>query len=29
MKGAYWKAGEGLFVRACRDRITGNGFKLI
>ena len=26
--GAYRKAGEGLFIRACSDRIRGNGFKL-
>ncbi|GAB0180294.1 triadin [Grus japonensis] len=28
LKGAYRKAGEGLFTRACRDRTRGNGFKL-
>jgi len=28
LKGAYKKAGEGLFMRACSDRIRGNGFKL-
>jgi len=28
-KGAYRKAGEGLFTRACRDRTRGNGCKLI
>ena len=28
LKGAYKKAGEGLFTRACRDRTRGNGFKL-
>ena len=27
-KGAYRKAGEGLFTRACSDRTSGNGFKL-
>jgi len=27
-KGAYKKAGEGLFTRACSHRTTGNGFKL-
>ena len=27
-KGAYRKAGEGLFTRACSDRTRGNGFKL-
>ena len=27
-KGAYKKAGEGLFTRACSDRTRGNGFKL-
>ena len=27
-KGAYKKAGEGLFTRACSDRPRGNGFKL-
>ncbi|KAK4825565.1 hypothetical protein QYF61_000153 [Mycteria americana] len=27
-KGAYKKAGEGLFTRACSDRARGNGFKL-
>ena len=26
--GAYRKAGEGLFIRACSDRISENGFKL-
>jgi len=25
--GAYKKATEGLFTRACSDRTTGNGFK--
>ena len=25
---AYRKAGEGLFIRAGNDRMTGNGFKL-
>ena len=28
MKGDYWKAGEGLFIRACSDRTRGNSFKL-
>ena len=28
LKGAYRKAGEGLFIRAGRDRMRGNGFKL-
>ncbi|PKU36306.1 reverse hypothetical protein [Limosa lapponica baueri] len=28
LKGAYKKAGEGLFIRACSDRMIGNGFKL-
>ena len=28
LKGAYKKAGEGLFTRACSDRMRGNGFKL-
>ncbi|KFV12044.1 hypothetical protein N340_01188, partial [Tauraco erythrolophus] len=28
LKGAYRKAGEGLFTRACSDRSRGNGFKL-
>ena len=28
LKGAYRKAGEGLFIRACSDRMRGNGFKL-
>ncbi|KAK4815546.1 hypothetical protein QYF61_003638 [Mycteria americana] len=27
-EGAYKKAGEGLFTRACSDRTWGNGFKL-
>ncbi|KAK4829070.1 hypothetical protein QYF61_002014 [Mycteria americana] len=27
-KGAYKKAGQGLFTRACSDRTRGNGFKL-
>ncbi|GAB0175709.1 hypothetical protein GRJ2_000036100 [Grus japonensis] len=28
LKGAYRKAGEGLFVRECSDRTRGNRFKL-
>ncbi|GAB0184827.1 triadin [Grus japonensis] len=28
LKGAYNKAGEGLFIRECSDRTRGNGFKL-
>ena len=28
LKGAYKKAGEGLFTRACRDNTRGNGLKL-
>ena len=28
LKGAYRKAGEGLFTRACSDRTKGNGFEL-
>ena len=28
LKGAHRKAGEGLFIRACSDRMRGNGFKL-
>ncbi|GAB0179850.1 hypothetical protein GRJ2_000450300 [Grus japonensis] len=28
LKGAYEKAGEGLFTRTCSDRMRGNGFKL-
>ena len=28
LKGAYKKAGEGLFTRAGRDRTRDNGFKL-
>ena len=28
VKGAYKKATEGLFTRACSDRTRGNGFKL-
>jgi len=27
LKGAFKKAGEGLFTRACSDRTRGNGFK--
>ena len=27
-EGAYRKAGEGLFIRACSDRMKGNSFKL-
>ena len=27
LKGAYEKAGEGLFTRACSGRTRGNGFK--
>ncbi|GAB0183591.1 hypothetical protein GRJ2_000824400 [Grus japonensis] len=27
LKGAYRKAGEGLFMRECSDRTRGNGFK--
>ena len=27
-EGAYKKAGEGVFIRACSDRTRGNGFKL-
>ncbi|GAB0186146.1 hypothetical protein GRJ2_001079900 [Grus japonensis] len=27
-KGAYRKAGEGLFMKECSDRTRGNGFKL-
>jgi len=27
-EGAYKKAGEGHFTRACSDRTRGNGFKL-
>jgi len=28
LKGAYKKAGEGIFTRKCSDRTMGNGFKL-
>ncbi|KAK4827481.1 hypothetical protein QYF61_018781 [Mycteria americana] len=28
LKGAYKKAGKGLFTRACSDRTRGNGFRL-
>ena len=28
LKGAYRKAGEGLFIRVFNDRTRGNGFKL-
>jgi len=28
LKGAYKKAGEGLFTRVFRERTRGNGFKL-
>ncbi|KGL87392.1 hypothetical protein N301_14847, partial [Charadrius vociferus] len=28
LKGAYRRAGEGLFTRSCSDRTRGNGFKL-
>ena len=28
LKGAYRKDGEGLFIRECSDRMSGNGFKL-
>ena len=28
MKGAYRKAEEGLFIRACIDRTRGNGFNV-
>ena len=28
LKGAYRKAGEGLFTSACSDRTRDNGFKL-
>jgi len=28
LKGAYRKAGEGLFTRVCSDRTRGNSFKL-
>jgi len=29
LKGAYRKAGEGHFERACSDRTRRNGFKLV
>jgi len=28
LKKAYKKVGEGLFVKACSDRTSGNGFRL-
>ena len=28
LRGAYRKAGEGLFIRACNNKMRGNGFKL-
>ena len=28
LKGAYRKAGEGLLIRTCSDRMRENGFKL-
>ena len=28
LKGTYWKVGEELFIKARRDRIRGNDFKL-
>ena len=28
LKGAYKKAEEGIFIRACSNRTKGNGFKL-
>ena len=28
LNGVYRKAGEGLFVRACSDKMKGNGLKL-
>ena len=28
LKGTYRKAGEGLFIRACSNRMRGNGFRL-
>ena len=28
LKGAYRKAGEGLFITACSDKMRGNGFIL-
>ena len=27
LKGAYRKAGEGLYIRTCSNRRRGNGFK--
>jgi len=27
LKGAYWKAGEGLFIRTCSNKTTRNDFK--
>ena len=28
LKGSYGKDGEGLFMRACSNKMRGNGFKL-
>ena len=28
LKGAYWKAGEGLYRRACSNRMRGSGFEV-
>ena len=28
LEGAYRKCGEGFFIRACSNRMRGNGFKL-